>query len=95
MDSIATLLKTFEDIGINPIIIVAVIFSTTLLKSFDTKNKFKQSYVIFPLLASMVFVYIMGKPAIGKWFIDSCIHAAIGAYGYNIYSNLIRPKKKE
>lgn len=95
MEQISSLLETFEKIGINPLIVIAVIFSTTLLKSFDVKNKFKQSYVIFPLIASMVFVYILGFVSIDKWLIDSCIHAAIGAYGYNIYSNLIRPKKKE
>jgi hypothetical protein len=93
MDAIKTLLDTFSELGINPLYVLAVIFITALLKSFDVKNKFKQGYVLFPLLASLGVCATITPFQYADWLMASCIHAAVGAYGYNLYSDLIKKRK--
>jgi hypothetical protein len=95
MENINQVLELFNKLGINPLYVGVIVFITYLAKSFDKKNKFKQGYVLFPLLISLFLFSLNKKFEISKYVIDSCIHAAVGSYGYNLYSNFMKKKKKE
>lgn len=95
MENFQALLSSFEILNINPIYLVCIIFGTTLFKSFDIKNKFKQGYVLFPLLTSLVIFLVEWPIVLQTYFVDAIVHAAIGAYGYTVYSKLFKRKKGE
>lgn len=96
MEQIINILKQLTELGINPFIIIAVVFLTTIIKSFDKKNKFKQGYVLIPLFTSLAICLLtqIQSFVFSTWIIDSCSYAAIGAYGYNIYYKLLKGKKE-
>ncbi len=93
MDQVNEALKLMEKLGINPLYVLSVVFLTMLLKAFDPKNKFKQGYVLFPLLSSLA-VCLFDRPFLAaSWIFKSIIHAGIGSYAYNLYVRLIRDRK--
>jgi len=95
MEAINQALVLFKELGIDPLFLIGVVFLTALLKSFDRKNRFKQGYVLFPLLASLL-LFATEKPfVLASYAVNSLVHAALGAYGYNLYSNLLKRKPKE
>lgn len=94
MGTIQELLNTFTTLGINPIYILVIIFITSVIKSFDRKKKIKQGYVLFPFIVSLIICGFEKPFVFQDWIIQSSIHAAVGAYGYNLYSDLIKKRRK-
>ncbi|HUW46883.1 MAG TPA: hypothetical protein VMW50_13985 [Dehalococcoidia bacterium] len=94
---IQQILDLIAKLGINPLILLAIVFIVTGLKKLDSKNKFKAGYVLFPLIASIIVVtaFAFASKSIDMAILirDYLTHAALGAYGYNIYSKLIRKPK--
>jgi len=86
------------ELGINPFILISVIFITTGLKKIDKKNKFKPGYVLFPLIASLItviiFTYANNEFIIAFVIKDVLIHASLGAYAYDIYNKIINKQSK-
>jgi hypothetical protein len=83
----------FSQLGLDPIIIVAIVFLTTFIKSFDKGNKLKRFYAAIPFAASMAIVALTIKWELKAWIIQSLVNAAIAAYLYNLYVGMIKPKR--
>jgi hypothetical protein len=88
MNDIVALIK---DLGINPVVIIAIMFATAFLKSMDPKDRFKQGYTLFPLVSSLVVCKVLFKE---DWFIQALIHAGLSAWFYDVYAKVIKPGKK-
>jgi len=88
------LLELFTRLGVNPLYVVAIVFFTTVLKSFDPKDRFKQGYVVFPLIIGLAVCRMDRTLAYDKWIVQSLVHASLGAYGYMVYAKLFKKDKK-
>ena len=89
-----TALALMQQLGINPLVILVVIFLTGLCKAIDRRNKLKAGYVLFPLVSSLIATALVPPFVPLTWAFASLVHAACGAYFYDLYANAKRAKKK-
>lgn len=79
-------------LGLDATAVVAVVFLTFILKTVDRRNRFKAGYVLFPLISAMLVCLVGFKFEWKKWLMDSLVYAAIAAYVYDMYANMVKPK---
>lgn len=79
-------------LGLDAASVVAVVFLTFMLKMIDKRDRFKAGYVLFPLVSAMIVCFIKSEFVWKKWLSDSLVYAAIAAYLYDMYANMIKPK---
>jgi len=94
MDLVKEITGLLEKYGIDVLLIVAVIFLTYVLKSFDVKNKFKPGYVVFPLLSSIVVVG--ASEWISSHSVDPVmilVYGGVSAWLYDLYSSYKATRK--
>lgn len=87
------ILDLFQRLGVNPLFVLAIVFITWVIKKIDRKNKFKLGYVLIPLLASLLLFALIKPFVLESYVVNSMVHAAVSAYGYNLYANLFKRKK--
>lgn len=88
------LLDLFIKLGINPLYIIAIMFVTTTAKFIDKKRELKRWYVLFPLIAALLFFVTLKPFVFNVYIINSCVHAAVSSFSYTIYSKLLKKKGK-
>lgn len=86
MNDVVQLVQT---LGVNPAIVVAIMFVTAMIKNLDSKDRFKRWYTFLPLIASLIVCIPTFK---GAWFVQTLIHAGISAWFYDIYAGAIKHK---
>jgi hypothetical protein len=92
VNEVATLLSKY---GIDATLVVAVIFLTFLLKSFDKRNRFKQGYVVFPFLSSIVVTGVSTWLGSAEFnIVTTLVYAGVSAWLYDIYSTARKAKGK-
>lgn len=87
METLQEIAELLGKYGVDVMQIVAVMFLTFVLKSFDRKDKFKEGYVIFPLLSSIIVVGVVGW--IRNHSVDVVmvlVYGGLSAWLYDMYA---------
>lgn len=95
LDIIDKALGQFERLGINPLYVAAVIFLTWVAKAFDRRNRLKQGYVLFPLVAGMLVCGTVQPFEWRAWLVASLVHAGVGAWAYSVWSTFWKNRQRK
>lgn len=92
----------FTTLGLNIVIIAAIIALTNVIKGFDKKNKFERFYILIPLILGIIAAIFMTIPLSWQGVgYNGLVYGAISAYLYKAKKKIIvsgieiDPDKKE
>jgi Ca2+/Na+ antiporter len=81
--------------GINTLLIVGIVALTEALKKLDTNNKFKNYYILIPLILGVVSSFLVTKPLVVTEIVtNAIIYAGVSGYVYKS-GKLALTKNKE
>ncbi len=80
--------------GVDVVLVIVIVILTSIVKMLDKRNKIKKWYVLVPFIFALGLCFLSPRFNWKAWLQDSIIYGALSSAGYNLYTKLIRDRKK-